>query len=443
LLREGYRNSRKGKAKFAGKPRIGARISNFFSYLISSSAIILSCASPAPGAGFALLQQGTAAMAQGNAFVADASDASAIFYNPAGLNQLKTPTVYQGVFINYPDREFSGGGLSSQTAHRFYHATSVYLAVPAHPRVALGIGFFSPFGLGTIWPPPWAGRYVTTFSSLKTYNLNPVVSVKVLDNLSLAAGFDVMWSRVQLKRKRQVFVGPRQFPDGEVRLTGDGNGFGYNLGALYEPVSGLKLGVSYRSKIFVDHKGQAALNLPPPLPSSSASGRANLEFPPSLTMGVSCRPIQPFALEFDTTWTGWSSYDNFIAKFDGSIAGTTGQRIPKRWHDSWAFRFGANYEVKEGMKVRAGYIYDMTPVPDGTMDPQVPDANRHIFTAGGELKVFKRFTLGIAYNFILAETRFKDNTITINSQPLAPQQQANGRYNSTVHSLGLSWQFQF
>ena len=72
------------------------------------------CPSWAWASGFALVQQGTAAMAQGNAFVAEASDASAIFYNPAGLNQLKRAQVYQGTFFNYPDREFSGGGQDSR-----------------------------------------------------------------------------------------------------------------------------------------------------------------------------------------------------------------------------------------------------------------------------------------------------------------------------------------
>ena len=155
------------------------------------------CPSWAWASGFALVQQGTAAMAQGNAFVAEASDASAIFYNPAGLNQLKRAQVYQGTFLNYPDREFSGGGQDSQTNHRLYRSLTAYIAIPVHDRVALGFGFFSPFGMGTVWPPTWAGRYLTTFSSMKTYNLNPVISVKVLDNLSLAAGFDVLWSKVR------------------------------------------------------------------------------------------------------------------------------------------------------------------------------------------------------------------------------------------------------
>ena len=194
-------------------------------------------------------------MGQGNAFVAEASDASAVFYNPAGLNQLKRIQVYQGTFINYPDREFSGGGQDSQTNHRFYRAMTAYVAIPVHDRVALGFGFFSPFGMGTVWPPTWAGRYITTYSSMKTYCLNPVVSFKVLDNLSLAAGIDIMWSKVILKRKTPVVIPGRQFPDGEIRLTGEGNGAGYNFGMLYEPLTGVKLGVAYRSQIKVNHDG--------------------------------------------------------------------------------------------------------------------------------------------------------------------------------------------
>jgi len=47
--------------------------------LVIALSILYWCTSPAWGSGFALMQQGTAAMGQANAFVADASDASAIF----------------------------------------------------------------------------------------------------------------------------------------------------------------------------------------------------------------------------------------------------------------------------------------------------------------------------------------------------------------------------
>jgi hypothetical protein len=32
----------------------------------------------------------------------------------------------------------------------------------------------------------------------------------------------------------------------------------------------------------------------------------------------------------------------------------------------------------------------MTPVPDSTFEPQVPDSNRHIFAVGGDLKIWDR-----------------------------------------------------
>ena len=397
-------------------------------------------------AGFALVQQGTAAMGQGNAFVAEANDASAIFYNPAGLNQIKRAQVYQASFFNYPDREFSGGGQDSQTNHRIYRSLTAYIAIPVHDRVALGLGFFSPFGMGTAWPPTWAGRYITTFSSLHTYCLNPVVSVRVLENLSLAAGFDVLWSQVRLKRKTPVVVGGRAFPDGEIELNGRGSGLGYNFGLHYEPWPGLKLGAAYRSKIKVNHDGGLSTNLPPPLgPGPSSAGQAALVYPPSLTMGIAYSRFKPFTFEFDATWTGWSTYDKLKVNLDTPVPvnGVLNTTIttPKNWRDSWAFRFGANYEVNETMKLRAGYIYDLTPVPDSTFDPQVPDANRHIFTVGSDLKVLQRFTLGFAYNYILSESRTKSNILVVNGVPTPLQ--ANGRYNSDVHSLGLSWSFQF
>ncbi len=413
--------------------------------------------SPVLGAGFALQQQGTAAMAQGNAFVAQADDPTAIFYNPAGLNQLKRAEVYLGTVFNHPDREFHpAAGPVADTNHRWYHVPTIYAAIPFNDRVAAGVGVFSPFGLGTAWSPTWVGRYLTTASTLQTFNLNPAVSVKALENLSLAAGLDVLWSSVRLKRKIPIFLptpnGLVQLPDGESNMGGSGMGWGYNLGALYECIPGVKFGVSYRSEISVNHSGDLALSVPQAIPApfrppARVGGDSDLTFPPSVTFGVAYSRLKPFTFEFDATWTGWSTYDQLQLNFQqkvpvaGKLASSALQ--PKNWHDAWAFRFGANYEVKPGMKLRAGYIYDLTPVPDDTFDPQVPDSNRHIFTAGGDIKI-KRLTLGLAYNFVLQENRTKNNIIALNGAPLAsPAFQANGRYQGHSHSVGLSTSFRF
>ena len=415
------------------------------------SAIVLAVAwilpSVSEGAGFALVQQGTAAMAQGNAFVAEADDPSAIYYNPAGLNQLKRPEVYLAAVINAPDREFHGsGGDFSVTRPRFYESGSFYLVYPANEHVALGLGYFSPFGLGTDWPASWAGRYITTYSRLKTYNVNPVISLKLTEKFSIAGGVDFLWSDVRLRRNTPLI--PRPLIDGKSDLSGSGNGIGANFGFLYEPLQGVKFGVSYRSQIFVNHTGELQLSLPTFVRNvpRTVDGAANLTFPPSVTFGASVNRFQPFTFDLDATWTGWSTYSDLQLMLSKVIpvSGHPASSIlfKKNWHDAWALRFGANWQATEHVKIRAGYTYDMTPVPDSTFEPQVPDSNRHIFAVGGDLKI-KRLTLGIAYNFILNETRHKDNTFTVNGIPLPLANQVNGRYQSTTHSLGLSSSFKF
>jgi long-chain fatty acid transport protein len=230
-------------------------------------------------------------------------------------------------------------------------------------------------------------------------------------------------------------------------LSGTGRGIGVNFGALYEPLEGVKFGVAYRSQIFVHHDGALQLSVPGVVFfPRNVDGSANLTFPPSLTFGVSVNRYQPFTFDLDATWTGWSTYHDLklmLTKFipvSGYPAGSI--LIKKNWHDAWALRFGANWQANEYVKIRAGYTFDMTPVPDSTFEPQVPDSNRHIFAVGGDLKI-KQLTLGIAYNFILNEPRHKDNTFAINGIPLPFAAQVNGRYQSITHSLGLSSSFKF
>ena len=415
--------------------------------LLVAAISLLGAPPAARGAGFALVNQGTAGMAQGNAFVAEADDPSAIYYNPAGLNQIKRPTLYTSGFLYYPDREYQGGGLSAETGRKLAETLLAYFVYPVNPRLSLGVGYFSPFGLSSKWPSTWTGRYLSTYSSMETYTLNPVASVKLLDNLSVAAGFDVMWSSVEINRNSPNVVHGFQFPDGEASLAGSGSGWGYNFGALFEPVAGVKLGASYRSAIQVKYLGSLTLSLPPPfsnLVPTEFGASAPLTFPPSVTWGIAYARLKPFTFEFDTTWTGWSSYNQLKVKLDSTIPvnGVPSSVIttPENWHDAWAFRFGVNYEITEGLKIRAGYIYDLTPVPDDTFNPQVPDANRHIFTVGGDY-TYKSFTLGIAYNYILQEGRDKTSITTFNGVP-APLQ-ADGRYNTSIQVLATSLAYHF
>jgi len=393
----------------------------------------------AHSAGFSILQQGTGAMGQGNAFVAQADDPSAVFFNPAGIVQLDGSQAYLGSTFIAPRLTYDGPDNQDEaTVARIHTPPYAYLTQQISPQIYFGLGVFSPFGLSTVWNGDWEGRYLGTYSSLQTFNINPNLAFKKGD-LSVSAGLNVLWADLELKKKLPLMP----YPDGESKLTDDTWGYGYNLGFLYHLNDSWQLGMSYRSeiKLSFDH-GEAKFDVPDPLKSvfPDTKGEGDLDLPPSLTAGVSFKPDNKWTLEFDVTWTGWSTYDELKINFKDSVNGQYSSIQPKKWEDVFAYRFGVKYRMSDHYTFRVGYIFDEAPMPDSTVDPQQPDGDRHIYTAGLDWKLGNKTVLGIAYNFIYGEEREKDNKIMPN---LPEQFRANGDYKQRTHSLAFSLHYRF
>ena len=98
--------------------------------------------------GFDNPDQDARATAQGEAFVAQADDASAIYYNPAGLTQLSGTEITSGLEFSFPDSRLKNGGSGTEmntmaTIPHLYVASD--LGLKQSPW-RFGIGFTVPFG---------------------------------------------------------------------------------------------------------------------------------------------------------------------------------------------------------------------------------------------------------------------------------------------------------
>ena len=163
------------------------------------------------GAGFAIIEQSVTGL--GRAFAGQAAvaeDASTIFFNPAGLTQLEEIEIDQGLHIIAPRSKFDDdgsavpnygglGGYSGQalTGGDGSNAGSValvpnfYIAIPLSETLVAGLGVNAPFGLVTEWASGWEGKTVATYSDMRTFCVNPVVSIQVHPRLSLAVGLTI------------------------------------------------------------------------------------------------------------------------------------------------------------------------------------------------------------------------------------------------------------
>ncbi|CAD7781063.1 Outer membrane protein transport protein (OMPP1/FadL/TodX) [Candidatus Methanoperedenaceae archaeon GB37] len=191
---------------------------------------------------------------------------SAVFYNPAGMNQLKGTSLSTGGIIIIPRTTYKNPVTWQRNRDEAPHlfCPNFFITHKISDKLAVGFGILLPFGLSTDWPEDWEGRFIATYTKLKTYFLNPAISWQVHPRLSLAVGFDYVFSNVEMKRAINLSeeIGIPGLPEGRSRVKGDGEGQGFNLGLLYHITDNIDLGISYRSRIDINYDGDAQFNIP-------------------------------------------------------------------------------------------------------------------------------------------------------------------------------------
>ena len=248
----------------------------------------VSCSSSSPDGAWAAHIAGEGAIA---------ADATTVYYNPAGMTLLPGTQFAASGFGVYTrshfqnrgshfSEEVGGGpipGINGGNAGGFALLPTFFLTHQLMDRVSVGIGMSAPFGLETEWDRGWVGRYHARLSRLQTININPSIAVKVTDWMSVGAGANAEWANAVLSNNLdmgslcQIFGAQQGIPpavctnllglqpgktDGYVRLEGDDWAAGYNVGFLFTPRPGTRIGVTYRSRIKHTLTGDAGFTVP-------------------------------------------------------------------------------------------------------------------------------------------------------------------------------------
>ena len=135
---------------------------------------------------------GSKAASMGTAFVAIADDPSAILYNPAGLTQLTGTNTYSGATAVIPTSEYeSPSGESDETDFQVFFPPHLYISSDLNTEtIALGLGVFSPFGIGgRKWGEDGPTRYISTESTIATISVNPTFAWEITPSLSVGLAF--------------------------------------------------------------------------------------------------------------------------------------------------------------------------------------------------------------------------------------------------------------
>jgi len=378
---------------------------------------------------------GGKAAGMGTAFVGLADDPSAILHNPGGLAQLQGTQWYAGVTAVVPSSEYrSPAGESEQTEFQVFFPPHLFVSTDGGSRdLVFGLGIYSPFGVGgRQWPEDGATRHVSVESFIATVSLNPTIAWKVRPGISVAAGIDYLraLNRAENRIDQSLFGAA----DARMKLEADGDGWGYNLGALIRLGDTLRLGLAYRSRIKVDFKGDIRIKrIAPALQPlfGAASFRTDIkthsDFPEIYSIGIAWFPNERLVIDMDHEWVQWSSFKRQDLDLEDEVpaAGVADTSTPLDWKNSQQFKLGLDYRVSPTLSLRAGYAFINNPVPASTLSPANPDADQHNFSLGlGYRK--NAWVVDVFYDVALYEQRTVNNAIL------------SGTYKNRVHYVGLS-----
>ncbi|HEU4613518.1 MAG TPA: outer membrane protein transport protein [Kofleriaceae bacterium] len=370
-----------------------------FASVLGSSAI-------ASANAFNINEHDAAATGRGGATAATNTSPSSVVFNPGGLAVADGTNIEIGGSLIFATGAYTplDGGDKVETDTSPAIVPSAYVTSRINDLVAVGIGLHFPFGLAISWPDAHPQSDVIQDQSLRTYFITPSVGLNLdrsVPGLSIGAGIDVVPATVELKQAL-IFGDTR----GMAHLGGDAIGVGGRVGVMYRPpsVKGLKLGVMYRSAVTLDFEGKGDFDIDDPFraqlpPDGDIS--TSITLPQQVWGGVAYSPIDQLEFEVDAVWIDWSKFKELRIELPAGAETVS----PQNYKDTVSFRLGGEYKLTpQKAAVRAGFVYDPTPMPRESLTARLPDIDRKVVTLGGS-KYFGDFGAHLGLLWVMPGSR--------------------------------------
>lgn len=365
-------------------------------------------ASPVQAQALRFQPQGAAAAGQGNAFVAQADDPSAIHYNPAGLTQVAGIQAYMGTALVGGSVNFTsptgatargdlGGSVAFPPPSHFYMSANLgAVGLTGLSAATVGIGVTSPFGLNTRYPNDGPFNTVVTSAKLPLIDIKPTVAYQVTDSLSVGVNADIYTFAGFLgegqAQQQQVSSGAGGIPAGaSLEVYGNGTGAGFAASVLYTPLKSgeglpvLSIGFVYHSQAVLPLSGALLVN-----GGKAADASTSLVLPQVFSGGIALWPVRTvereWKLEVDVEYVGWKSARNLDIHL--SNGATVPQ--PQQWKNVPVVAVGTEHKWLSpewlhhwDVALRGGYTRTQDPVPDQTFNPGTISLTANTISIGG------------------------------------------------------------
>jgi len=335
--------------------------------------------------------------------VAGVDEASTIIHNPATGNRIEGSQllISGGAFI--PQIEFDidesnrivGDDDGGQAGLNALAAGFAYVHDTGSDKWSVGIAMAGQSGAGLDYNDDWVGRYQATESELLVIALEPTVSYRVTDKLSIGIAPQLYYASLHLKvRIPGLISGQPLRDDGKAKLDGDEWDGGFKLGATYDFSRHTRVGIMYQSELDINFDGD--LKIQPA--GLKADSNTELDMAQYVRVGLHQDLNDRLGVDFSFGWDDWSTMDSVFVSVDtGGQSGDAG--LDKNWEDTYHYAAGFSYKLNEYWDVTAGIAYYTTPVDSSDRTADLPVDRQVRYNAGARYRLSDTLTLGGYVNY--------------------------------------------
>lgn len=355
-----------------------------------------------------------------------ADNASVIAHNPAAMTRFDT-TQFSGA-LSIVDPEVDVYDVKNQQKMNDVAPLQVvpaaYYVSPINEKWAWGMGIFTTYGVATDYPNDIYAGDLAGDTSLLSVNLNPNIAYRVSEQLSLAAGVNLVYAEAKLTRHKgalAVFTGGSA-SDNLVGMTGETVAWGWNIGSLYEFNPNHRVGFAYRSAVDLDFDdGEFSSYSSGVATNAVVEGRLKITLPAMWEISAFHQLTDSMALHYGYQRTDWSSFKELKAT---SSQCTNGECFYKseKYEDSGRWSLGSTYQLNSTWTLRVGFAFDEQA---GEATLSIPDSDRYWYSAGvsyvisDSLSIDAGFALVKSKSGTFTETNKLNETLTFESQGTA------------------------